>query len=76
MLQQAINETIRSHGLTLASLPVDGKPGLGTLEAYKDLAADPKSRKLLLDHLADERRKLRPNSFGEAARADHFRIER
>jgi hypothetical protein len=74
VVQIAINATRAKVGQ--APINADGVFGSGSIDAYKDLAADPKSRKLLLDHLADERRKLRPSSFGEAARADHFRIER
>ncbi len=89
-IENKTDQRPRGHGLSLASLPVDGKPGLGTLKAYKELLSNKEVTQTLMKQLAeercafrkgsanaaDERRKLRPSSFGEAARADHFRIER
>jgi hypothetical protein len=57
----------------------DGVFGSGAIEAFKQLAANPETRRVLLDNLADERRKSwerHPDFEGEAARADHFRMER
>jgi hypothetical protein len=57
----------------------DGRFGSGSIEAFKALSSDPRTRKLLLGNLAEERRKVwegSPNFEGEAARADHFRMER
>jgi hypothetical protein len=56
----------RSHGLSLASLPVDGKPGLGTLEAYKELLGNKKVAQTLKEQLAEERCAFRKGSANAA----------
>jgi hypothetical protein len=75
--QKAINKTLEAQGEPPITL--DGNFGSGSIETYKRLSENPETRKLLLDNLADERRKVwkgSPNFEGEAARADHFRLER
>ena len=75
--QRAINKSLGA--LREPLIVEDGRFGSGSIEAFKALSSDPRTRKQLLDNLAEERRKVwegSPNFEGEAARADHFRMER
>ena len=73
LIQQAINRVARTK------VGTTGPAGEQTVRAFAGLAAAPKSRRLLLDALGDERWdkvKNSPNAKGELIRINHFRFQK
>ena len=72
IIQKAIND------VSPAGVAVDGFAGRQTVDAYRELAADPVTRRALLEALAGERKKTIGDHTGRKgliARFDHFRFK-
>lgn len=73
LIQRAINK------VSLTKVSTKGPAGEQTVGAFAKLAANSKTRRLLLDALADERRnkvKNDSNAKGEFIRIDHFQFQK